>query len=101
MTSSASWRSALSCLVVSSRGGGLGRASLSSLVGLDKVGSHVPSGTCPLAHLLLYFAAVRHSERLLSHSKKNRDLGGARGTRTPDPLLAKYAQTVGYCRSPG
>ena len=27
--------------------------------------------------------------------------GGAKGTRTPDPLLAKYAQAVGYRRSPG
>jgi hypothetical protein len=24
--------------------------------------------------------------------------GGAKETRTPDPLLAKYAQTVGYRR---
>jgi len=27
--------------------------------------------------------------------------GGARGTRTTDPLLANYARSVGYRRSPG
>jgi hypothetical protein len=38
---------------------------------------------------LLYFRAVRVRQTTISRSRYGVDLGGARGTRTPDPLLAK------------
>jgi hypothetical protein len=38
--------------------------------------------------LLLYFAAVRPSERLLSCSKNLSELGGAKEIQTPDLLHA-------------
>jgi hypothetical protein len=41
--------------------------------------------------LLLYFAAVRPSGRLLSYSKNLSDLGGAKEIRTPDLLHAMQA----------
>jgi hypothetical protein len=39
--------------------------------------------------LLLYFAAVLAKIELYQSSKNPSELGGAKGTRTPDPLLAK------------
>ncbi len=45
----------------------------------------------PVKTLLLYFAAVRPSGRLLSSSKNISDLGGAKEIRTPDLLHAMQA----------
>jgi hypothetical protein len=47
--------------------------------------------------LLLYFAAVRPSGRLLSNSEKSSYLGGATGIRTPDLLHAIQTRTVVRC----
>ena len=53
--------------------------------------SHPADAASVSGDLLLYFAAVRPSERLLSCSKNISDLGGAKEIRTPDLLHAMQA----------